>query len=331
MICICRYKQNNTRCQNCASHPSQNPKVCDQKSHIQKYIQKAGGSKEVYYTKEAKKKKRSVMRDFHNYVKKTIFNQVAPSKSTVKEGKILEVGSGKGGDLFKWKGSLYKEVVGIEHSLPNIEEGYSRLRKLHRLDLPKVTYIWGDFRLPLYPDYKLAGSDKDRETLKRLIPSKNMFDVVSCQFALHYFFKDEETVRQVLLNISDSLKKGGYFIGTTFDGERVYNSLKGKKSIQRPDSGVVEWRIKKLYKTEKWNRKKSNVGMKISIYIDSIGTEQEEYLVNFTFLKKVMKEYGLKTVAIKRFSQIYNEYNKTMLKHQKEYSFHFNSFVFQKI
>ena len=45
---------------------------------------------------------------------------------------------------------------------------------------------------------------------------------------LHYFFKDEISLRSILQNCNDNLKIGGYLIGTTFDGERIYNALKGK-------------------------------------------------------------------------------------------------------
>ena len=52
------------------------------------------------------------------------------------------------------------------------------------------------------------------------------FDVCSIQFALHYFFKDLNTLRGVMENISINTKVGGYFIGTCFDGETMFNKLK---------------------------------------------------------------------------------------------------------
>lgn len=48
-----------------------------------------------------------------------------------------------------------------------------------------------------------------------------LFDIVSCQFALHYAFRSEKALRQMLYNISAGLRKGGYFIGTLPDAERI--------------------------------------------------------------------------------------------------------------
>ena len=49
-----------------------------------------------------------------------------------------------------------------------------------------------------------------------MIPQKHLltFNVVSCQFALHYSFETETKARQALQNISLALAKGGHFFGT---------------------------------------------------------------------------------------------------------------------
>ena len=56
------------------------------------------------------------------------------------------------------------------------------------------------------------------------------FDICSIQFALHYYFKDIETLRGVMDNISKNTKVGGYFIGTCFDGKTIFNKLKHLKN-----------------------------------------------------------------------------------------------------
>jgi mRNA (guanine-N7-)-methyltransferase len=56
---------------------------------------------------------------------------------------------------------------------------------------------------------------KKKTPLEPLIPSfKGTFDVVSCQFALHYSFETEARARQGLQNISLALRDGGLFLGT---------------------------------------------------------------------------------------------------------------------
>lgn len=44
--------------------------------------------------------------------------------------------------------------------------------------------------------------------------SNRMVDFVSCQFAFHYCFESLSQAETMLRNISENLKKGGYFIAT---------------------------------------------------------------------------------------------------------------------
>lgn len=59
------------------------------------------------------------------------------------------------------------------------------------------------------------------ELFERLPRDKMKFDIVSCQFALHYAFRTEAALRQMLYNVSAGLRSGGYFIGTLPDAERI--------------------------------------------------------------------------------------------------------------
>lgn len=47
------------------------------------------------------------------------------------------------------------------------------------------------------------------------------FDTISMQFCMHYAFESETKVRQMLENISDSLRTGGTFLGTTLSEKKV--------------------------------------------------------------------------------------------------------------
>ena len=52
-----------------------------------------------------------------------------------------------------------------------------------------------------------------------------MFDLVSCQFAIHYCFESLPQAECMFRNISENLKKGGYFIGTTPDSYDIMARL----------------------------------------------------------------------------------------------------------
>ena len=49
------------------------------------------------------------------------------------------------------------------------------------------------------------------------------FDICSIQFAIHYMFENQETLHNFLRNVSEVTKEGGYFIGTSYDGEKIYH------------------------------------------------------------------------------------------------------------
>ena len=55
------------------------------------------------------------------------------------------------------------------------------------------------------------------------------FDIGSCQFALHYFFENSDTLQGFVRNVAECVKEGGYFIGTCYDGRKIFDSLKDKK------------------------------------------------------------------------------------------------------
>ena len=122
------------------------------------------------------------------------------------------------------------------------------------------------------------------------------FDVASCQFALHYFFKEGSKLDALLKNVDSILKPGGCFIGTCFDGERVNEFLgdKDERSAMSPLDGTKKmWSIKKGY--DKFSKKK--FAQSINVYIDSINKEHEEYLVPYELLVARAKEHNLRPLT----------------------------------
>jgi len=74
--------------------------------------------------------------------------------------------------------------------------------------------------------------------------------MVSCQFALHYFFGDTQTLSGFLDNVTKLTKRGGLFFGTCYDGSQVVELLQGRKEVKMMDAAngdKLMWQIKKLY------------------------------------------------------------------------------------
>ena len=58
---------------------------------------------------------------------------------------------------------------------------------------------------------------------------KDGFDIVSCQFATHYFFSEQTILQNFIRNISENCVIGGYFIGTCYDGSKIFNHFKERR------------------------------------------------------------------------------------------------------
>jgi mRNA (guanine-N7-)-methyltransferase len=162
-----------------------------------------------------------------------------------------------------------------------------------------------------FPEQASGFTEADKIYTKKYLPTKYIFDTVSLQFCFHYFFESEITLRSIIQNINDNLKIGGFVVGTTFDGSKVYELLKGKEFIMgKTFSGETMWKIDKKYSSTSkllFSDKRPNFGKEIDVYVKTIGNVHKEYLVNFDYLDKIMMEYGFSKIFVKPFEDFYNE------------------------
>ena len=118
------------------------------------------------------------------------------------------------------------------------------------------------------------------------------FDVISSQFSIHYYFKSLETLDNFINNLSENINKGGYFIGTCYDGLNIFNLLKNQNSIEYTDSlNNLIYKIDKKYEIDDLTENNC-LGIEIDVYMESIGQPITEYLVYFPYFIKKMKENG---------------------------------------
>jgi len=267
------------------------------------------------------------MRDFHNWIKLVLITNIADYYYSTVGNKVtlLDIAVGRGGDLSKWKKAQISNVFGFDPSdksinSSNIEDpgAKERLNTLKKKGYTvDVEFAVGDATNPLtvkdsidsYISRKKLGITINRH----FYPG---FDMVSCQFALHYFFSSENALRNVLSLVSRYLVPGGFFFGTTIDGSRIKEYLGDKKSFDR-----------KLYHVEKFFPKqpRNPFGNKYTFkiydtfdqtnYFNTMGTSTE-YLVDFNILNRIALEYSLEPVNINFFEK----YTPTGLKKDTTYT-----------
>jgi mRNA (guanine-N7-)-methyltransferase len=286
-------------------------------------VEKAFVSCKDYYTtngvrdpgKEGRKASRIIfLRSFNNWVKACMINKYC--RQLGKDLSILELCCGKGGDLDKYLINKIKLFVGADISGELLENAMARLEKI------KNEKYSNCFRTKCYFIKEDLSSPENRFLEK--IDKKYYFDLVSCQFALHYHFENEQRLNAFLINVSSRLCKGGYFIGTIIEDNVIVKRLRNRKNIhdnkyinEKLTFGNEFYSVKFFQKH--FNKKNGPYGIKYGFYLeDSIDNRDEkgnikyvgEYLVVFKEFVEICKKYGLYLVEKKNFTKFYQDYIK---------------------
>lgn len=263
---------------------------------------------------DGKQMERYAYQNFHNlYIKTQLYSITSPAHfigdKHAMVGKMLDLCSGKGVDITKIKKAHYAEVVGMDIDGKAVKFAQEFYQKRIPKPKPKAFYVRGDSSKLIWPEQATAFSESDKIYTKKYIPTKYYFDTISIQFCVHYFFKNEISLRTMMQNLNDNLKIGGYVIGTCFDGERINDSFFRTKSIEgKLPSKELLWKIDKLYTSKlSFSKTKPIYGKEIDVFVKTIGISHKEYLVSFNFLDSIMEAYGFSKVMIKPFEEYYNE------------------------
>lgn len=273
---------------------------------------------DVYYNRKAGKSLTNPLRDFHNrYVKKSLLNSVAKRGDT-----LIDLAVGKGGDFPKWISANLKFVFGIDISRDNIQNRLDGAcvrylkNKRQMKNTPDALFVVGNSSINIRSGDALY-SEKDKQITRAIFGegpkdtkalgkgvykeygiAKDGFDICSIQFAIHYMFENQDTLQNLLRNVSEVTKVGGYFIGTSYDGKSMFNLLKNVKegeSVAGTSVGTVTdklWEVTKRYNRKEFEDNVSCLGYAIDVYQESINKVFREYLVNYDYLTQLLENYG---------------------------------------
>lgn len=247
----------------------------------------------------------------HNVVKedllRTYTNKIMkkfPNKT------LLDIGSGKGNDLRKWHNLGYEYVLGIDVDDDQINEANKRYKeyindkknkKINKF--PKVDYI--------------KANPGDLSTSKLFT---NKFEIVTCNFVIHYLFKDESYVNNLFKLIHEHTMPGSYFIGVALDDELVKTTARDHKTTN--NTLIIEPRDN-FYSDNLYNRE-YKIFIDVPYFAKGMSTE---YLVSFKELQRVAKLYDFILIDTKYFKDII-DYNDTISVHEKLASQLNRTFVF---
>ncbi|XP_013133687.1 PREDICTED: mRNA cap guanine-N7 methyltransferase isoform X2 [Papilio polytes] len=233
------------------------------------------------------------LRNFNNWVKSVLIQEYidkVKEKDYGKALKVLDICCGKGGDLSKWQKARVDHVIFADIAEVSIQQCQARYEDLKRRQgrLFSAEFIALDCT-------KAGLRHKYRD------PSIN-FDLVSCQFGLHYSFESLGQARRMLTNISECLRPGGYFFGT------IPNAYEIVSRAQKSENNAFENRIYKIKLLFDPRNGYPLFGAKYDFQLEGV-VNCPEFLVNFKLFVKLAAEYGLELVYQAGFSDFYNDYS----------------------
>jgi len=202
-----------------------------------------------------------VMRKYHNLIKQHLLTQYVAQGST-----MLDIGSGRGGDLLKWK-KLNLKVTVVEPNEEVIVE-FKRRQENLKTDAKII----------------MAGAQDTKIITKQLKGEK--VDVIAAFFSLTFFPKNEEMFQGLIDTIDQTLKNEGMLIGIVLDGHKVMKLLSTLKTYENDAFSIR--------KANTW--KKSAFGNKLLVNINdpsSMVKEVHEYLFFFDEFKNRLRNIGI--------------------------------------
>lgn len=251
------------------------------------------------------------LRNFNNWIKSMLIGEyldkVKQQNSLFKkEVTVLDLCCGKGGDLLKWKvgGIDYLVCADIaETSVQQCEKRYNDMWNRSQYERRQQKQFKAEF----------ISADCTKVRLKDHYKKKDIsFDLVSCQFSFHYCFESLPQVDQMLQNISECLRSGGYFIGTTPDACQIVSKLQKSENLSFGNN---------VYSVTFQNKTEFPLfGATYNFHLEGV-VDCPEFLVYFPLLEKLAERYQLKLVYCERFDKFYNE----VMQKDSEKSNHYDS------
>ena len=251
------------------------------------------------------------MRRYHNKIKENLYAKYCKNNNN-----LLELCSGRGGDLHKWIHNSIQNVTGYDINAKSVSECYRRLSEIDKNGKHSE-------------NYKFHVLDLNSETADSVVlrdASNATFESVVCQFGFHYFCKSEDSLKKIVEIIESNLKQDGHFVLTFMDNQKL-NDFFGDKNMLYSTNEKNE--IVYFMKREMTS---SSYGNKLKVYLNGnnvLSEMSDEFVIDYNVLCELLNTYGFELVETKLFSDIDSDQFK-MDNYENDISFLNRYCVFQK-
>lgn len=238
------------------------------------------------------------MRNFNNWIKSMAINdamqRIQDDRGRDAATSVLDLGSGKGGDLLKWRKARIRKLVCADIAATSVEQCETRYkdmkeraqRERHNDEIFSAQFI---------------AADCTKQRLKDLYSDSSIqFDLTSCQFSFHYGFESLAQAETILQNACECLRPGGYFIGTTPNSYDLVKRLRKSDGMKFGND---------VYSVTFCTEDKHNLplfGAKYDFHLEGV-VDCPEFLVYFPLVEKMAEKYNMKLVYHKSFHEFFEE------------------------
>lgn len=278
------------------------------------------------------------LRNFHNWIKSNMIYTYCAKKTLLNGSKIgmdvLDVGVGRGGDLMKLYHAKVKSAVGTDVNESGIFSGsdgaisrYNVMKK-KMPGFPKMSFVVSDAGQKFDYTNQLKNGQMNEQNVKMLKQifgdsendkKHNTFDVFNAQFMIHYLLRDTNTWNNFCHNVNKYLKKDGYLLITTLDGQMVDQTFKNGHIMREYITDDGEKRllfdiVKKYPDSLNLSKTKgeANLGIQIDVHMPIFmdeGVYQTEYLVNPSFIiNELRSKCNMRLVETESFQNLFYVY-----------------------
>ncbi|KAK3576375.1 hypothetical protein CHS0354_018923 [Potamilus streckersoni] len=234
------------------------------------------------------------MRNFNNWIKSVLIGETLQTLKKERGHRgiaVLDLCSGKGGDLLKWKKGDIARLVCTDIAGTSVEQSEVRYKEMLNRERHKDQVFTAEF----------ITADCTKVRLREMYKDPNMkLDLCSCQFSFHYCFESLPQAQMMLQNAVENLQLGGYFIGSTPHAQELVHRLR-----ESPDMSFGN----EVYRVTFDLPDKENIplfGAKYNFHLEGV-VDCPEFLVFFPVLIKLAEEYGMKLRFKKTFADYFNE------------------------
>ena len=186
---------------------------------------------------------------------------------------------GKGGDLPKWRETGVAFYAGIDIATESVRKDARERYNHAKPPFPAALFVADCFEAPL------------EHALQPHLP----FDLVSCQFALHYAFSSEQRARRALANVAAALRPGGIFLGTTADADVLVRKLRAQPGLRLANE-VYSVDFSPQFASKSFAEGAGAFGITYCFTLLDAVEVTDEYLVHRPTLERLAGEYGLRPV-----------------------------------